>query len=283
MREDLTPELLVRMGLVDDPGSPEVTLVLEAFAQAQAAGIDPDVAGALLQAYGRAVGRIANAEADLAVHRLERLPPEEREAQTELLLDELLPLATTVFDAFHRFQVRRLVQRRLRLPADVVEGPDHDATPASVAFVDLCDSTGFMRDASVGQIRALADEVYLAGQEVAVRHDVLAAKFLGDGVLLVSREREALVDATRAAVAELGRRTPMSASAGMAHGPVLRRAGDYYGMPVNLAARLAELAPPETVYADAGAVLPGAPVTMWATVAPRGVREDLRVAVLRPS
>jgi adenylate cyclase len=37
---------------------------------------------------------------------------------------------------------------------------------------------------------------------------------------------------------------------GMAHGPVLARAGDYYGPPVNLAARLTDHARPGSVLAD---------------------------------
>ena len=39
--------------------------------------------------------------------------------------------------------------------------------------------------------------------------------------------------------------------AGAAHGPALRRWGDYYGGPVNLAARLTERARPGALIADA--------------------------------
>jgi adenylate cyclase len=39
--------------------------------------------------------------------------------------------------------------------------------------------------------------------------------------------------------------------AGAAHGPALRRWGDYYGGPVNLAARLAERARPASLITDA--------------------------------
>jgi class 3 adenylate cyclase len=58
----------------------------------------------------------------------------------------------------------------------------------------------------------------------------------------------ALLDLMDAARAEGG--AFPAVHAGVAHGPVLQRWGDYYGGPVNLAARLAERAVAGVVLAD---------------------------------
>jgi adenylate cyclase len=76
-------------------------------------------------------------------------------------------------------------------------------------------------------------------------------KTLGDEVLFVS------VSAVRAARAGLAivdrlRQQPgvPPVRVGLASGPVVRRLGDVFGTPVNLAARLRSLAEPDTVLAD---------------------------------
>jgi adenylate cyclase len=76
-------------------------------------------------------------------------------------------------------------------------------------------------------------------------------KTIGDAAMLVSPEPEALLDATLALVAAAdaeGEHFPQL-RAGVALGPALARAGDWYGRPVNLASRITTVARPGSVLA----------------------------------
>jgi len=115
------------------------------------------------------------------------------------------------------------------------------------AFVDISGFTSYCE----GQGEHAAIQV-LTGfrsitRAIAVRRGVRVAKWLGDGVMLVSAETGPLV----AAVAELLIRTAargIDTHAGMARGPVLLFEGDdYVGRTVNLAARLCDVAGPGEV------------------------------------
>ncbi len=111
-------------------------------------------------------------------------------------------------------------------------------------FVDLCGFTAFM--AAHGEhaaIDALSSFRSLT-REIATRRGVRAAKWLGDGAMLVGVE----VGPTIAAGAELigrYRGHTLALRGGIAHGSVLLFDGDdYIGRPANLAARLCQAARP---------------------------------------
>jgi adenylate cyclase len=120
------------------------------------------------------------------------------------------------------------------------------------AFVDLC---GFTRFTEVhGDEEAVA---VLAGfrtlvRDVASVHGVRVAKWLGDGAMFVSTDGPALATA----LIELDRRAAEAVDlpirAGVSGGDVILFDGDdYIGNPVNLAARLSDLAAPGEVLATA--------------------------------
>lgn len=272
--------LLERVGathLGDERATRALVAALDALGDDE---LDDDELTALAQACARAIARVSAAEAEVIVGRVAHVPPAEREARLGRLLAGLAPIASACFTGFHPASVERITRRRL-------ETFDHGDTGAdgasiAVAFVDLCGSTRWMLQAGDDEVRALADVVHRAGHEVAGRHEVLTAKFLGDGFFLVGGERARLIAAAVDAVRVLGARAPMRASGGIAHGRVVRRGGDYFGPPVNLAARLSEVAVAGELLADAGALAEGVAIDRWATVRPRGLRRALRVAVLEP-
>ena len=104
-------------------------------------------------------------------------------------------------------------------------------------------------------------------RSLAADHGVRVAKWLGDGVMIVSGDGRAVVRAVLELQGELsGDVLPTPLRAGIACGPVILFEGDdYTGRAVNLAARLADAAGPREVLAtvpvgrlvsDAEAALP---------------------------
>jgi class 3 adenylate cyclase len=70
-------------------------------------------------------------------------------------------------------------------------------------------------------------------------------KFIGDAVMWVSPTANQLANAARDMVDHRrARETGLQARAGLAYGPMLALDGDYFGNPVNLAARLVAAAEP---------------------------------------
>lgn len=123
----------------------------------------------------------------------------------------------------------------------------------AVGFVDLVGFTSLSAaidpDGLHEVLRGFEDLVH---DVVGDASEVLVAKFLGDGALLVSgRVTEmaevllAIVDASAPELSDVPRR------AGLAHGDVFVRDGDYFGPVVNLAARLTDVARPGSVIAPA--------------------------------
>ena len=106
-------------------------------------------------------------------------------------------------------------------------------------------------------------------------------KLIGDAAMLVGPDAAGVV----AAAAELVRRVAEDAQlpelrAGLAAGPALNRAGDWYGETVNMASRLTNLAPPGAVVAPERVVTETASRHRWRDLGrqrPKGIGEDVVV------
>ncbi len=113
----------------------------------------------------------------------------------------------------------------------------------SFVFLDLCSFTSFCDQA--GPLRATEelDRFRSVVRGVSSRRGVRVAKWLGDGAMLVSVDPG---PALAAAVEVVGRVTAhgvLSARGGVGHGAALLFDGDdHIGRPVNLAARLCDIA-----------------------------------------
>jgi len=125
------------------------------------------------------------------------------------------------------------------------------------AFVDISGFTSYCEGHGEHAAIEVLTRFRTITRAIAVRRGVRVAKWLGDGVMLVSAEPAPLV----AAVAEVLIRsaaTGIDTHAGMARGPVLLFEGDdYVGRTVNLAARLCDVAVAgEVLCIDLGDELP---------------------------
>lgn len=178
------------------------------------------------------------------------LPPE----VVDLIVDEaefLLPVTQRLIARDHKEALLRL------LDTDVVAAASRseDTITLAVGFVDL---VGFTRlsatvdpSAVGGVLGGFEDAVHQAAEDV---DDVLVVKFIGDAAMLVSGEVDRIVDVCLRVVDEpFVAGDEVERRAGVSHGGVEIRDGDYVGTPVNTAARLTDLARPSTVVVDGGA------------------------------
>jgi class 3 adenylate cyclase len=121
----------------------------------------------------------------------------------------------------------------------------------SFAFVDLCGFTHFVSARGDDEATDLLAGFRGCVRGIASRRGVRVAKWLGDGAMVVAVEPSPLV----AAILEIEARLDDGSSAlpiraGMATGAVILFEGDdYIGTPVNLAARLCDVAGPRQVLA----------------------------------
>jgi adenylate cyclase len=120
----------------------------------------------------------------------------------------------------------------------------------AVGFVDL---VGFTRTSGSMQTDELGR---LLGRFEALASDVITeaggrvVKLIGDEAMLVFPTADQAAQGAIELVDACAAGDLPSARAGLSLGQVLARGGDYFGRPVNLASRLVDVAPPDTVLAD---------------------------------
>lgn len=113
----------------------------------------------------------------------------------------------------------------------------------AVCFADLVGFTSLGEQIPAEELGSIAERLSQIAAEL-VEPPVRLIKSIGDAVMLISPEPEALLDtalAMMAAVEREGDEFP-SLSVGIAVGEAVDRAGDVYGPPVNLASRLCDVA-----------------------------------------
>ncbi|ADB53085.1 adenylate/guanylate cyclase domain-containing protein [Conexibacter woesei] len=127
--------------------------------------------------------------------------------------------------------------------AELVRGGVLGAVEMSIAFADLVGFTKLGERVPAEELGAIAGRLTELAVEAA-QPPVRLVKSIGDAVMLVSPDPDALLatslEIVAAADAE-GEEFPRL-RAGVATGPVLGRAGDWYGSPVNLASRITGVA-----------------------------------------
>lgn len=153
----------------------------------------------------------------------------------------LLPLAPRVVGSSYRRILTHLLSGEL--VAATTRGQAHGLEIA-VGFVDVVGYTSL----SARIDPAGLDEVLSAFEaqcHAVSSGEAQLVKFLGDAAMFVSFDPVALADVLLTLVAPVDDANPLATSprhAGMAHGEVLLRGGDYFGAPVNVAARLTDRA-----------------------------------------
>ena len=253
-----------------DTGLPEESLleVTRAMSQSMAT-----VAAAVGRAFGTAFIREDDNELDLARRYTE-------------VAKEVAPHVPLLLAHVFAIQQREELRRAMVDLEAASKGEQEGAEDITVAFADLVGFTRLGERIPPEELGAVASRLGELASEVA-EAPVRFVKTVGDAAMLVSYKADPVIKATLALVeaAENEGEDFPQLRAGVAAGPALRRAGDWYGRPVNLASRITGKARPGSVLASEDVKERAGEDYNWSFARRRkikGLKEDVPLYRVRP-
>jgi adenylate cyclase len=164
---------------------------------------------------------------------------------------ELTPYAAELLGVMYFLHNRENLRQEFVAAEEITAGRRSDVHDVTVGFCDVVGFTRLGEGVPAADLGAIATRLAALAAHAA-EPPVRLVKTIGDAVMFVAPEPEPLLDTAlrlMEASEREGEQFP-ALHAGAAHGPALRRWGDYYGGPVNLAARLTERARAGALIAD---------------------------------
>ncbi len=163
-----------------------------------------------------------------------------------LLAEQLTPAVSPVLVAAYGQHLRESVGRGMIGREERATGRLDGAQEVTVCFADLVGFTRLGGEVEVQELGSVAGALARLAAETA-QPPVRLVKTIGDAAMFVSTDPEPLVEMALALVDGAEQAELPSLRAGIASGPALFRAGDYYGHSVNLASRVTGIARPGSV------------------------------------
>lgn len=198
--------------------------------------------------YGYSLSRIAFAQVRL--FRKTFIDPlveaghtfDEIDKQMEPVVQPLLELLDTQLQGIHR---RHLALALEHVVPTAATGPTESVT---AGFADLVGFSRLSNDLEGDDLEELVTRFETLSVEACVDAGAQVVKVLGDAVMFVATNPDAAVTAALDVVQGTKADTDLpDARAGLDHGQVRPLGGDYFGRPINIAARLTSFARPGTV------------------------------------
>jgi class 3 adenylate cyclase len=205
----------------------------------------PDAADGFLRVLGSTVARLAEAISSMIRTSQPKMwlgltGDELATAQVYRASAEFVPRIGSMIDAVHR---HHLVSTRTFIEG-VVSGPSASLV-CGVGFADLSGFTALTQQLTPAELSTLLSEFGNTVSDVVHADGGRVVKFLGDAVMWVSSNPEPLAKAALDLVDHpRAREAGLQVRAGLGYGEILAMNGDYFGNPVNLAARLVSAAAP---------------------------------------
>jgi adenylate cyclase len=156
-------------------------------------------------------------------------------------------LGETLLHAY-RIHLREAIRRAVVTEAELTTGR-FGTDEMTIAFADLVGFTRLGESLEIEQIGDLTGTLFELASD-ASQPPVRLVKMIGDAAMFASRESGPLLDSVVGLVESAGSEKLPPLRAGVARGEALGRGGDWYGRPVNLAARITNFARPDSVVAD---------------------------------
>ncbi len=202
---------------------------------------------------GISMANLADANRDLVGEVFTEPGVDERElAQRYAAAAETMSplLGDTLLHAY-RIHLREAISQAVISETELAEGRLSGSDEVTIAFADLVGFTRLGESLEIEQIGELTGRLFELASDAA-SPPVRLVKMIGDAAMFSSRETVPLVEAVVGLVEDAGKDGIPSLRAGVAHGQALSRGGDWYGRPVNLAARITTFARPDSVVVAQG-------------------------------
>jgi class 3 adenylate cyclase len=246
--------------------------------------VGEDGAHGILRVLGAAMARLAEAEstmirAGMPDIQMDHTHDELATAQAYRAIAEFIPRIGALIDVVHR---HHLTGARTHF-----EGVLRDTSASvmcGIGFADLSGFTALTQALTPAQLSDLLNEFAGTVADVVHADGGRVVKFIGDEVMWVSASPEQLAKAAVDLVDHpRAREEGLQVRAGIAYGTVLAINGDYFGSPVNLAARLVASAAPGQILASSELhdQLPGWPATAYGPLTLKGFDAPVPVFELR--
>jgi adenylate cyclase len=220
---------------------------------AHAAGISDEEILDLMRTLGRGLSQAAETMRTLTM----RLVLEPGVSEHELAqryayaASQLSPMLGPLVTNLLNLHLRQMAQSEAINAAERSGGQLAGSREITVCFADLVGFTRLGEEVPPDELGRLAVHLEALASEVAVP-PVRLIKTIGDAAMLTALEPEPLLDAALSLLdaAEAEAEDFPQLRAGIAIGPALSRAGDWFGRPVNLASRITQIARPGSLLAE---------------------------------
>ena len=243
---------------------------------------DEDFALAMTRALARTMDRLAIWQTQLVAEEIAA----ERSAHLDQAADEAADLAaspevakeaalrmTAMVDDLEPLLVyvwRRQLTAAINRGLNDAPGEDGQGAPRVIGFADLVNFTAVVRRLTERELAQMVQRFEVLATDIVTAHGGRVVKTVGDEVMFLT------VGVAPAAAIALDLVEAMSeepllpdARVGMAHGPVVNRLGDVFGVTVNRASRLTAVAPANGVFVDDALARLLAPLSGFSTVRTR--------------
>jgi adenylate cyclase len=239
---------------LDDPVYIEADIEAVGLAHvARGAGISEEEIFELLRTLGRGLTQTAEAMRAITLRLvLEPGVTEHDLAQRyAYTASQFTPMLGPLISNLLTLHLRQMAQSEAINAAERSGGRLPGSRDITVCFADLVGFTRLGEEVAPDELGRLAVRLEALATEV-VDPPVRLVKTIGDAVMLISTETEPLLDAALALLdaADAEDEDFPQLRAGMALGPALSRAGDWFGPPVNLASRITSVARPGSLLVE---------------------------------
>ncbi len=212
------------------------------------AGFADDRVDEITRVLGEGMGRLSATIAASFVETFLEAGESEDEVAPRFaqLAEQLTPAFAPILVAAFTAHLRDSVQRGVLGLAELEAGDIAGAQDLAVCFADLVGFTRLGGQVEVGELGTVAGRLASLSTSLT-QAPVRLVKTIGDAAMFVSPEPAPLVEVALKLVDAFAEEELPSLRAGIAFGPALQRAGDYYGNSVNLASRVTGVARPGSV------------------------------------
>lgn len=241
------------------------------------AGLSEDQVVSTSRVLGRGLAQTANHMRQMVFEMTVAPGTTERELAENYaaIAANLVPMLGPMLEQMLRLHLGQTLRSEVVTAAERAKGELPGARPVFIAFADLVGFTRLGEELSAEALEKVAERLERMADETLLP-GVRLVKTLGDAVMLVSEDPEPILASCFALVgaAEAEGEDFPQLRAGLANGPAVSRAGDWFGRPVNLASRVTTVARPGSILAteDVHDALSGLAGVEWSYVGPRRLK-----------